>query len=97
MHTTKVLHTLLSRSLPTIHQARLTSFVDTVESLVTGANACITQLGRDLQGTSDDKHKIKRVDRLVSHSHVHQECDALYVSVTHSLLKDLSTVIILID
>lgn len=97
MHTTKVLHTLLSRSAPTIHQVRLTSFVDIVESLTTGAKACVTQLGRGLQGSSYDKHKIKRVDRLVSNPHLHQECDVLYASVAESLLKGLSTVIILID
>jgi len=97
MHTAKVLHTLLSRSVPTIHQVRLTSFVDTVESLTTGGNACVTQLGRGLQGSSYDKHKIKRVDRLVSNPHLHQECDGLYASITESLLKGISRVIVLID
>lgn len=97
MHTSAVLHKLLSQSVPSIHQVRLSSFVDTVDSLTRGTTACVTQLGRGLNGHSYDKHKIKRVDRLLSNRHLYQECDAIYTTLTKLLLKTLTQVVIIID
>jgi len=68
MHATKLLHNRLQQSAPEIHQARLNAFISAVHSAVHGARLTIASLGRGLQGTTRDKHKIKRVDRLLGNA-----------------------------
>ncbi len=58
MHTTKVLHKLLSNALPSIHSVRLDTLMAAVNSLVCGAKASVTSLGRGLAGNAYGKHKI---------------------------------------
>ena len=44
MHTVKVFHKFLIQSLPSIHAARLKTFVAAVEALTLGAKASVTSL-----------------------------------------------------
>ena len=97
MHTVKVLHKLLSQSVPSIHAARLNVFMVAVQSLTHGARACVTSMGRGLTGKAYDKHKIKRIDRLLSNQHLHQETRAVYSALAQQLLKGLSESVIAID
>jgi len=97
MHTVKVLHKLLSQSVPSIHATRLAVFMSAVQSLTLGASACVTSMGRGLIGKAYDKHKIKRIDRLLSNKHLYQETRAVYTALTQLLLKGLSESIIAID
>ena len=97
MHTAKVLHKLLSQSVPSIHVSRLKSFIAIVHSLSHGASATVTSLGRGLFGPAYDKHKIKRVDRLLSNAQLYQERHAIYGALTRRLLRGLPEVIIAID
>jgi hypothetical protein len=97
MHTVKVLHKLLSQSVPSIHATRLAVFMAAVQSLTLGANACVTAMGRGLIGKVYDKHKIKRIDRLLSNKHLYQETRAVYTALTQQLLKGLSEPAIAID
>jgi hypothetical protein len=92
MHTVKVLHKLLSQSVPSIHATRLAVFMAAVQSLTLGANACVTAMGRGLTGKVYDKHKIKRIDRLLSNKHLYQETRAVYTALTQQLLKGLTAV-----
>ena len=59
MHTVKVLHKLLSQSVPSIHTVRLNTFMAAVQALTQGGRATVTSLGRNLVGRVYDKHKIK--------------------------------------
>jgi hypothetical protein len=97
MHTVKVLHTLLRQSVPSIHATRLDSIVATVQSIVYGARATVTSLGRGLSGKVYDKHKIKRVDRLLSNSFLYRERHVIYQALTRRLLQQVSEAIIAID
>jgi hypothetical protein len=65
--------------------------------LVDGAKATVTSLGRGLTGTAYDKHKIKRIDRLLSNQILHQELRTIYSALTATLLKGLPEPVILID
>jgi len=65
MRTTSVLHKLLAQSVP-IHAIRLNAAMAAVQALTHGATATVTSLGRHLVGSAYDKHKIKRMDRLLS-------------------------------
>ena len=97
MHTTKVLHKLLAQSVPSIHAARLNSVIASVQALAQGARATVTALGRGLTGKAYDKHKIKRVDRLLSNAQLYQERHSIYCALTRRLLLGLSQAIIAID
>jgi len=97
MHTIKVLHKLLRQSVPSIHTTRLDAVMATVQSAVYGARATVTSLGRGLTGKAYDKHKIKRVDRLLSNSFLYQERYAVYLALTRRLLQHAPEAIIAID
>ena len=97
MHAAKVLHKLLRQSVPSIHATRLNAVIATVQSLTQGARATVTSLGRCLSAQTYDKHKIKRVDRLLSNTPLYHERHAIYTALTRRLLNGLSGVIVAID
>jgi hypothetical protein len=97
MHTTKVLHKLLSNALPSIHSVRLGTLMAAVNSLVCGAKASVTSLGRGLAGNAYGKHKIKRMDRLLSNPHLYQERFSVYSAITETIVANVSEPIIAID
>ena len=97
MHTVKVLHKLLHQSVPSIHARRLDAVMATVQSVVYGARATVTSLGRGLSGKAYDKHKIKRVDRLLSNSFLYQERHVIYRALTRRLLQQVSEAVVAID
>jgi len=97
MYAISLLHKTLGGRCPDIHAARMNVCYLAVQSLVQGAKATVTSLGRGLSGTAYDKHKIKRIDRLLSNQFLHQELTTFYSALTDTLLKDLPEPIILID
>lgn len=97
MHATKLLHNRLQQSAPEIHQTRLNSFITAVHSATNGANLTITSLGRGLQGSIRDKHKIKRVDRLIGNPHLYQDRTEIYRTLTELALSKVKTPMIVID
>jgi hypothetical protein len=97
MHTVKVLHKLLRQSVPAIHATRLMTLMAAVQALTRGANARVTSLGRGLCGQVYAKHKIKRMDRLLSNENLYQETYSIYSALTTKLLNDLPEPIIAID
>ena len=97
MHTAKILYKKIIESVPSIHSVRLTAFIATVEALVRGSRATVTSMGRGLLGNTYDKHKIKRVDRLLSNHHLFNESLSIYTTLTQLLVKNLPKPIIVID
>ncbi len=97
MHATKLLHKRLKQSAPAIHLKRLNSFIAAVDSATKGANLTITSLGRGLSGQTRDKHKIKRIDRLVGNGLLYQDRTAIYQTLTRLALANVKTPMIVID
>jgi hypothetical protein len=97
MHTPRVLNDLLRHSAPSIHATRLKAMLAAVQALTTGTQATVTSLGRGLMGAAYVKHKIKRIDRLLSNPHLYQERHVIYRVMTGRLLKCLPEVIIAVD
>jgi len=91
MHTTNVLHKLLSQSAPSIHAVRLNTFIAAVQALTQGASATVTSLGRNLVGSAFDKQKIKRMDRLFANNHLYNERFYIYIASTRQVLKGIRT------
>ncbi len=96
MHTLSVLHKLLAKSV-SIHAVRINALMAAVHALTQGAKAQITSLGRYLAGNACDKHKIKRMDRLISNPNLYQERHSIYTVLTRRLVAGLPESIILID
>jgi len=92
-----VLYDLLRHSAPSIHATRLKALLAAVQALTTGAQGTVTSLGRGLIGPAYAKHKIKRIDRLLSNTPLYQERHIIYRAMTRRLLGRLSEVIIAID
>jgi len=97
MHATQLLQQFLSQSVPSIHATRLKSFVAATRALTQGATATITSLGRYLSGNAYDKHKIKRMDRLLKNAHLCNESFSIYTALTKRILAGIKEPIILID
>jgi hypothetical protein len=97
MYALSLLHKTIGERCPNIHAARMNACCLAVQALTEGAKATVTSLGRGLSGTAYDKHKIKRADRLLSNQFLQQELKVFYSALAHTLLKNLSEPIILID
>lgn len=97
MYAIPLLHKTLDVHCSEIHAARLNTCCLAVQSLVEGAKAAVTSLGRGLSGAAYDKHKIKRIDRLLSNRALHQELNSFYSALAHTLLRALVEPVILID
>jgi len=97
MYAISLLHKILNQRCCNIHTARLNACYLAVQSLIQGAKATVTSLGRGLSGTAYDKYKIKRIDRLLSNQFLHQELTSFYSALADTLLKGLPEPVILID
>jgi len=96
MHTLSALHKLLAKSVA-IHAIRLNALMAAVHALTQGTKAQIASLGRHLAGNAYTKHKIKRMDRLISNPHLCKERHSIYIVFTQRLIAGLPKPIILID
>lgn len=97
MHTVKVLHKLLLEFTPFIHATRRAALLAGIQSLTHGARASVTSLGRGVAGNVFDKHKIKRMDRLLSNKHLYEAHSMIYAALTQRILRGLAEVVIAID
>jgi hypothetical protein len=71
--------------------------MEAVQALTHGAQLSITSLGRHLQGSAFDKHKIKRMDRLIANQHVFRERLLIYKVLITTLLNGLTEPVIVVD
>lgn len=99
MHGLGFLHTLVGKACPGIHRTRLEALFSGVEALLNGASLTLTGLGRAASGQAYEKHRIKRVDRLLGNRHLHQERLGLYEALTAWLLRRSGcvTLLVLVD
>jgi hypothetical protein len=73
-----ILHDLIKKQCPQIHQKRLNSLMVATESLLDGNQLSLTQLGRNIKGSVAAKHNIKRIDRLLGNHHLAQDKITIY-------------------
>lgn len=93
----KWLHKRLSDALPNIHQGRLSSLFCSVSGLLNGHHLGLTGVGRHLPGDAFEKHKIKRVDRLLGNHRLHAERHQFYRWMSHELLGNVRHPNIIVD
>jgi hypothetical protein len=97
MYALKVLHKKLASSCPFIHKKRLAILILATHALIVGQRLSLTQLGRRLFSKAFPKHNIKRIDRLLSNTHLHQERSAVYQFLCHELLNGHAQPLIVVD
>ena len=73
MHATQLLDTYLRKHCQGVHKKRMTTLMIAANALMTGKKLSVTGLGRAICNTTQTKHNIKRVDRLVGSAAVNQD------------------------
>ena len=97
MNAKQVLSKCLSFVTPLMHKTLRLSLFAAIESSMNGGSLSITGLGRNITNKAKEKHKIKRVDRLCSNSHLHREIEFIYTRMTCLLVGKRKQPIIHID
>jgi len=83
MNVLTILNKTITNVTPKMHARRRTSLISSIESLLNGASATVTNLGRGINSRANEKHRIKRADRLLSNANLHSESFSIY----HELAK----------
>lgn len=97
MHALRLLHRALEKALPDLHQRRLQALMAGVGALLHGRCLWLSELGRNVAGTAKEKHKIKRMDRLLGNRHLQSERLALYRWLARRLVNGCRHPCIIID
>ena len=95
----KLLHKRISTACPKIHDVRLNALAAAVTSSLTGRQVTVTGLGRDLKSYSstDTKHDIKRMDRLIGNKHLHDERKDIYQYLARLLIGQQKHPVLIVD
>lgn len=97
MHATAVLQKLLRRSIPSIHLKRLNSLVALVGSALSGRRLTLSALGRSLPGSSAVRYRVKRADRLLGNTRLHEEQLLFYRLLCDLLIGTRPEPILIVD
>ncbi len=97
MNAKQVLSKCLSLVTPMMHKTRRLSLFTAIESSMNGGSISVTGLGRDIDSKAMEKHKIKRVDRLCSNTHLHRDIEFIYSRMAYLLVGNIKQPIIHID
>ncbi len=78
MRDINILHQMILNNCPQIHQKRLQSLMLATETLLNDNQLSLTELGRNMNTPAMAKHNIKRMDRLLGNTALHNERIHLY-------------------
>jgi len=93
----EICHKLIKESLSDFNKARINSLLSSADALIRGNKLSLTDIGRNLAGSAQVKHKIKRTDRLLSNPKLHSEFVDIYAALAQHLYCALPYFIIAID
>lgn len=82
---------------PKMHARRRASLASSLESLLMGASATVTSVGRGINSKAKEKHRIKQADRLLSNTHLQREVFSMYQSLAKFTIGKAMRPIILVD
>lgn len=97
MQVLKLWHTRAHRALSKIHTTRLAALFAAVGGLLKGQQLWLSGVGRHLPGRVDEKHSIKRIDRLLGNPALRGERQTLYQWMTRLLLAPGSQPCLIVD
>lgn len=87
----------LKNQCPAIHATRLSALLQAVTSVLTGRRLSIAGLGRALKSSAKVRHNIKKMNRLVGNSALHQERVAIYQALARGLLGTQPRPVLIVD
>jgi hypothetical protein len=88
MHFMKLLHETFKKELPFVHQSRLKNLTDAVTTLIKINKLTLTALGRHFPKKIKVRSKIKKMDRLISNSHIQEEAVEFYKVMNRYLIRE---------
>ena len=97
MQAVKLLHELSAQSLGQIHQRRRESLWAGVSGVLRGGRLSLTHIGRHLDTQAGEKHAIKRIDRLLSNTHLWDERVQCYRWIGSVTVSSTQHPIVLVD
>jgi len=86
----KLLHDHLNKVCSEVHNDRLDAVMSVAYGLQKSQNLSLTAIGRNINSTANIKHKIKKVDRLESNKHLHNELNYIYSGLSSYLFQYVS-------
>lgn len=92
-----LLHKHLSLSLPEIHASRMNSLMVGVKNALDSNKLTLTALGRASKDKGQIKSKIKRMDRLIGNTELHQEINNIYKVISSLIIGNKKHPIIIVD
>lgn len=96
MHAITMVHRTLSACCPSIHVKRLASLCDAAHAAAKGHHLSLSELGRELP-SARTRHNIKRIDRLLGNTALHEEMPLIYQALAQQYLSKAAMPLILID
>ena len=90
-------HKFFENSLSSFNNARMKTLLSCSNALISGNKLTLTDIGRNLTGAAHVKHKIKRVDRFLKNTHLHNEKLSIYHALARSIITPLQTLAIAVD
>lgn len=84
-----LLHEHLQECCPDVHSTRLQALMDVASGLTRSRELSISSIGKYLAGDSKIKHRIKKVDRLISNKHLYTELADIYSGLSSYVFKYL--------
>jgi hypothetical protein len=97
MREIEILHNSLVNYCPEIHLKRVNSLIVGCHALLLGNRLTLTELGRNIDSQCRTKHSIKRMDRLLGNSHLHDERLAVYRWYARQIISSNPMPIVLVD
>jgi hypothetical protein len=97
MRVARMVRQVVSGCSSVVHAARLAAVVKAVEGIIGGDRLAPATIGRHLPGSTDPKHAIKCVDRLLGNAHFGRERLFFFLAMAHQLLRGCRRPVILID
>lgn len=97
MNATAILNKFLTLVTPNMHQYRRNSISACINSIMHGASATVTSIGRGIQSQSYEKNNIKRADRLMSNNHLLTELPDIYSKISGQFIHNIDQPVIHID
>lgn len=97
MRVETILRRLVGGRCDHVHAVRLTAVLAVAAAVAVVGRLSICAVGRGLRSRARPKHGIKRVDRLLSNSHLANERGAFYAALGASLLAKAERPIVLVD
>jgi Transposase DDE domain len=97
MHAPHIVHHFLTHACAWMHTARRKALTVSVLAALTGRRLTVTALGRSIVSRAQQKHCIKRADRLLSTRHLQAERVRVYTALGHWCIGSTLRPVLLVD